>query len=191
MQPSGATSVFPFQADLTTYLLLQFLLPQNIKGVWLAFHAGHRWDSVTTEGSVGYIKEKGIYAAYVMVRISEHMSLHPSCGHNRVLTAQKRCAVLVLHFSSSDCYKYNVNGIIFTVGLRISKSLATRRWYMHPAKVKPLLLKGEKTMLALKVSLWQGTHRSFLHLSSFIKACISCCLGYFSRTREVVGSFAL
>lgn len=179
-----------FQADLTAYLLLQFLLPQNIS-VLLAFCAGRRWNSVTTQGSVGYIKEKGVYAAYVTVRISEQMSLHPSCSQNRILTVQKRCAVLALHFPSSEYYKYNVNGIIFTSGLRISKSLATTRWYMYPVKGKPLLLKSEKTILALQVVLWQGTLRSFLHLSSSIKASISCCLGYFSRTREVVGSFAL
>lgn len=91
--PWGATSVFPFQAGPIAYSFLQFLLPQNIKGVLLVFWAGRRRDSVTTQGLVHYIKDKGVYAAYVKIRISEQMSLRPSCGHNRILTAQKRCVV--------------------------------------------------------------------------------------------------
>lgn len=48
---------------------------------------------MTTEGSVSYIKEKGVYAAYVKARISEQMSFYPTCGNNRILTAHKNCVV--------------------------------------------------------------------------------------------------
>lgn len=107
---------------------------------------------VTTEGSLGNIKEKGVYAAYVKVSISEQMNFHRSCGHNRIPTAPKKCvagkSIVILHLFLFQDYTCNVNGI---AGSRISKSLATIRWYTHPVKGKPLLLKGEKKILALKV----------------------------------------
>lgn len=105
---------------------------------------------MTTVGSLGNNKEKGVYAAYVKVSISEQMNLHRSCGHSRIPTAQKKCLVgesIVIPLFLFQDYKYHVNGI---AGLRISKSLATIRWYTHPVKGKPLSLKGERKILALK-----------------------------------------